>query len=355
VAPECQWLWNELGPWVATATLSLPDPRNALRDLKLFCMRRGGLSAAAWRYMLKVDQEWLAYVAHGYARGVVDLWCQTLNLLASTQQVTVSKRAFLDLSAAAILPFHRPRGFGRFLAHPRTWSEDARGMFVGMARAAFRESAHRVVDCPEFRDELGRVTRWFVSIFVDEQRPIRADANQRRANWEWYCRHADAFLWETERLPPLKLERVVWGSLVHQFHYHGCDVVPLTNAHDLYVESKTMDNCVYTYVGKCRGGRRRIFSLRREGKSTATVGLGRRRNRWEIVQVRGPSNAWPDRRDEGVAQEVCGRYNAAWRALLESGKVASAGYPGRRRAPPPPGYAGVRPATLGVVRVGAQE
>jgi len=155
-------------------------------------------------------------------------------------------------------------------------------------------------------------------------------------------------MWETQRVLPTGLDERSWGSLVAQFRFAGLEVVPLVDAIGLYAESKAMDNCVYTYVKKCLGGQRRLFSIRRDGSSIATMEIARCGDAWELLQVKGYANRPPDPIAVLVANEACDRYCEIWYTLIESGKVPSAASRNRRRALPPPGYAGTRPANSAV-------
>jgi len=155
----------------------------------------------------------------------------------------------------------------------------------------------------QYREFLGHsmdVIDWF-----DRERP-RFDKNQKNSSWETIYGRAKAWHDEEiarvqreaeERLLALRRAQIAtksWGTLLDRFTTEdGFEVVPLVTEIMLTNEGASMKHCVGGYTAHCRNGQSRIFSIRKNGESKATIeiGAGQGGGDWRIRQIRGPENA----------------------------------------------------------------
>jgi hypothetical protein len=70
----------------------------------------------------------------------------------------------------------------------------------------------------------------------------------------------------------------------------GLDIIPIDHSGDLYREGAIMHHCVGIYRQDVILGRYYVYSIRRNGKRIATVGLVRKEGRPTLQQIRGPCN-----------------------------------------------------------------
>ena len=71
----------------------------------------------------------------------------------------------------------------------------------------------------------------------------------------------------------------------------GFNILPISNAGDLYLEGRAMHHCVGTYADRVHWGDVYIFSISKGQQRFATVELRRRGVGVEIGQIRGPCNS----------------------------------------------------------------
>jgi hypothetical protein len=153
-----------------------------------------------------------------------------------------------------------------------------------------------------YREFLGHtmdVIDWF-----DRERPV-FDKNQKNSSWETIFARAKAWHDElrarqereaTERLEALQRARLAtksWGTLIDRTRTEDdFEIVPLVTELMLDREGATMRHCVGGYAGDCRRGHCRIFSIRKNGDSKATVEIGPSATggEWRVRQIRGPNN-----------------------------------------------------------------
>jgi hypothetical protein len=73
----------------------------------------------------------------------------------------------------------------------------------------------------------------------------------------------------------------------------GLAIVPLISTTELYQEGQTLHHCVRSFAGRVRHDECYIYSVRRDGKSIATISLERSCGRIYAQQIRGPCNSTP--------------------------------------------------------------
>ncbi len=107
-----------------------------------------------------------------------------------------------------------------------------------------------------------------------------------------------------------------WNSALPETFHHGeYSVVALDRQELLYLESRVMGHCVWSYGEKCAGGTSRIFSIREQGRVRATLEIVRRTpdSPWSVAQCRNRFNDRVTEQLERAAEAVAQRYDQAFR------------------------------------------
>jgi PcfJ-like protein len=86
---------------------------------------------------------------------------------------------------------------------------------------------------------------------------------------------------------PMRLPNLAFGYISVDRRVRW-EAVELTSQQQLILESRRMNHCVKTYVNYCLQGTSAIFSIRRNGKSVATIDLNP--GTMKVDQVQGPCN-----------------------------------------------------------------
>ena len=111
-----------------------------------------------------------------------------------------------------------------------------------------------------------------------------------------------------------------WNSLLPTVEFeHSSDpgkditVTPMISVVDLQREGLEMHHCVGSYGNQCVNGNTRIFSIRGEDGTRATMEIVNNNGNWTMNQVKGVHNEAVTPEIRSLAQEVAREYNHAWR------------------------------------------
>ena len=288
-------------PHINIATWKDEEVLGVVRDT----LRRFGLTKAGWRYLLALptDRSWMLSNVPGGREG------HSIGGLVRRTQALAEIAIWPKQHEVAELVLSR-----HLLEHemPAAIRETllvvCRRMWEHADTFAKRSGQYR-----EFMTQAIGVLDW-----VDRERPV-LERNQRASSWATISHRSH--LWhEEERVRALREEeerrRVLaemrqrdaeralrvqeewnashrWGTLIDRFFTaDGYEVLPLLSADLLEEESCRMGHCVRTYAGRCMRRESRIFSIRRNDESLATVEfVATASGPWTLMQIRGPDNA----------------------------------------------------------------
>ena len=127
-----------------------------------------------------------------------------------------------------------------------------------------------------------------VSDFIYAQPGVLPGA---RITWNSLCRRS--MQWHRALLADISPERDVhWQALLPTHAAGDLLAIELSTGAALAEEGLEQKHCVGTYANACASGSCRVFSLRRQGKRTATIELRREADgSWGLAQVRGKCNS----------------------------------------------------------------
>lgn len=136
-------------------------------------------------------------------------------------------------------------------------------------------------------------------------RPLpKSQVNSWRKLWNMQLK------WHQQRLNQKHVGKAIaWECALEQFEFNGHLVIPLTTSTALYQEGISQHHCVYAYTGQCVRGESRIFSIRQEDMTVATVELG-----FDdvgepfVAQCRGSWNKHVSSEIVSIAEEISRRY-----------------------------------------------
>jgi hypothetical protein len=232
-----------------------------------------GMTAQGWRFLIKQDNTVLRFVLQFFppsARILRD-FTHFINLMATALQ---GERLRIERCQSAL------RGIERILDRTRgrpgpTREENARIFLRAIMRANLSAEdeanlAHEAQD---------------VSDFV-----YAHPAVLRGATWRSLCRRSDD--WHRALLVTVDPDKDVrWPALLPQYTVGPFLAVELDTGARLAEEGLEQRHCIGTYANACASGSTRVFSLRRDGKRTATIELQRNHDgSWRMVQIRGKAN-----------------------------------------------------------------
>lgn len=108
--------------------------------------------------------------------------------------------------------------------------------------------------------------------------------------WRSLCRRSD--VWHRALLITVDPDKYVrWPALLPTYPAGQFLAVELENAYQLAEEGLEQRHCIGTYANACASGATRVFSLRSNGKRTATIELQRGHDgAWRMAQIRGKAN-----------------------------------------------------------------
>jgi hypothetical protein len=272
-------------------------PGPAFFDSVRACFLAAGMSTQGWRFLIRQDNDVLRFLLQFFppsARILRD-FTRFINLLASALQ---SEPLRLGRCQAAL------RGVERILdrtrGRPGPMREENARIFVRAimrARLSAQDEASLAHDAQD------------VSDFVYTHAAVL-----KGATWRSLCRRSDD--WHRALLITVDPEKDVrWPALLPRYATGPFLAVELDCGFLLAEEGLEQRHCIGTYVNACSSGASRVFSLRRNGRRTATIELQRAHDgSWRMVQIRGKANAMvQDPAVLAAGEAVARAYSAAAR------------------------------------------
>jgi hypothetical protein len=235
--------------------------------------RAAGMSAQGWRFLIKQDNAVLRFVLQFFppSARILGSFAHFVNLLAAALQ---SEALRIDRCQPAL------RGVERILDRTRgrpgpLREENARIFLRAIMRA--RLSADEEANLAHEAQD--------VSDYVYAQA-----AMLKGVTWRSLCRRSDK--WHRALLITVDPDKDVrWPALLPVYATGPFLVVELDSGFRLAEEGLEQRHCIGTYANACASGATRVFSLRHNGKRTATIELQRGHDgAWRMVQIRGKAN-----------------------------------------------------------------
>lgn len=281
-----------------------------------------GMTAQGWRFLVRQDNAVLRHVLEFFppSARILEGFANFVNLLAGALQ---HERLTMEKCRPAL------RGMERILDRTRGRPDPIR---VENARIFLRA----IVRAPLSEDERANLDHEAqdISDFVYSQSVIL-----KGATWPSLGRRSDA--WHRSLLITVDPQKDVrWPALLPRYTAGEYMAVELDCGFLLAEEGLEQRHCIGTYVNACSSGASRVFSLRRNGRRTATIELQRGHDGgWHMVQIRGKANSVVKDPDVLAAGE------AVARAYAEAARNGEPGFAGRaHQALQPGGY--VQPGYL---------
>jgi hypothetical protein len=238
------------------------------------CFLAAGMTTQGWRFLVKQDNTVLRHLLGFFppSARILGGFAHFINLLASALQ---SERLISDRCQPAL------RGMERILDRTRgrpdpIRQENARIFLRAIMRA--RLTAEELANLDHEAQD--------VSDYVYSQSVVL-----KGATWVSLCRRSDT--WHRALLISVDpLKDVRWTALLPHFAMGDYLAVELDCGFLLAEEGLEQRHCIGTYVNACSSGASRVFSLRRQGRRTATIELQRGHDGgWHMVQIRGKANS----------------------------------------------------------------
>ena len=232
-----------------------------------------GMSAQGWRFLIRQDHAVLRALLQFFppTARILRAFAHFINLLASALQ---NEALRLERCQPAL------RGMERILDRTRgrpgpLREENARIFLRAVMRA--RLSPEDEANLPHDAQD--------VSDFVYSHTAVL-----KGATWRSLCRRSGA--WHRALLITVDPEKDVhWAALLPRYTAGLFLAVELDTGSLLAEEGLEQRHCIGTYVNACASGATRVFSLRRNGRRTATIELQRNHDgSWRMVQIRGKAN-----------------------------------------------------------------
>lgn len=237
------------------------------------CFLAAGMSVQGWRFLIRQDNAVLRFMLQFFppSARILHDFTHFINLLASALQ---NERLRIERCQPAL------RGVERILDRTRgrpgpTRQENARIFLRALMRVCLSANeeanlAHEAQD---------------VSDFVYAHTAVL-----KGATWRSLCRRSDD--WHRALLITSDPDRDVhWPALLPAHSMGPFLAVELDSGLLLAEEGLEQRHCIGTYANACASGATRVFSLRRNGKRTATIELQRNHDgSWRMVQIRGKAN-----------------------------------------------------------------
>lgn len=232
-----------------------------------------GMSAQGWRFLIKQDNAVLRFVLQFFppSARIVGSFAHFINLLASALQ---NEALRIERCQPAL------RGVERILDRTRgrpgpLREENARIFLRAIMRARLSgdEEANLAHEAQD------------VSDFVYAHTAVL-----KGASWRSLCRRSDA--WHRALLITVDPDKDVrWPALLPVYRTGPFLAVELDCGFLLAEDGLEQRHCIGTYANACASGATRVFSLRRDGRRTATIELQRGHDgAWRMVQIRGKAN-----------------------------------------------------------------
>ena len=237
------------------------------------CFLDAGMSAQGWRFLIKQDNAVLRALLQFFppSARILRAFSHFINLLASALQ---NEALRLERCQSAL------RGMERILDRTRgrpgpLREENARIFLRAIMRAQLtpEDEANLPHDAQD------------VSDFVYSHTAVL-----KGVTWRSLCRRSDA--WHRALLITVDPEKDVrWAALLPRYAAGAFLAVELGTGSQLAEEGLEQRHCIGTYVNACASGATRVFSLRHNGRRTATIELQRNHDgSWRMVQIRGKAN-----------------------------------------------------------------
>lgn len=237
------------------------------------CFLAAGMNMQGWRFLIKQNNAALRFILQFFppsARILRD-FARFINLMASAMQ---NEPLLIGRCQPAL------RGIERILDRTRgrpgqLQEENARIFLRSLMRARLK---------PQDESNLQHDAQ-DVSDFVYSHTAVL-----KGATWASLCRRSDA--WHRALLVTVDPEKDIrWPALLPQYAAGPFLAVELDTGSLLAEEGLEQRHCIGTYVNACASGATRVFSLRRNGKRTATIELQRNHDgSWRMAQIRGKAN-----------------------------------------------------------------
>ena len=233
-----------------------------------------GMSAQGWRFLIKQDNAVLRFLLQFFppSARILGDFARFINLLASALQ---NEPLQIGRCQAAL------RGVERILDRTRgrpdpMREENARIFLRAIMRAQLPapDEANLAHDAQD------------VSDFVYTRTSVL-----HGATWRSLCRRSDS--WHRALLISVDPDKDVrWPALLPRYATGLFLAVELDCGFLLAEEGLEQRHCIGTYVNACSSGASRVFSLRHNGRRTATIELQRNHDgSWRMVQIRGKANS----------------------------------------------------------------
>jgi hypothetical protein len=232
-----------------------------------------GMSTQGWRFLIKQDNAVLRFVLQFFppSARILASFTHFINLLASALQ---SEPLRIERCQPAL------RGVERILdrtrGRPGPLREENARIFlraIMRVRLSVEDEANLAHEAQD------------VSDFVYAHTAVL-----KGATWRSLCRRSDA--WHRALLITLDPNKDVrWPALLPAYAIGPFLAVELDSGLLLAEEGLEQRHCIGTYANACASGATRVFSLRHNGKRTATIELQRGHDAaWRMVQIRGKAN-----------------------------------------------------------------
>lgn len=232
-----------------------------------------GLSAQGWRFLIKQDNAVLRLVLKFYppSARILGAFSHFINLLARALQ---SEPLRIERCQPAL------RGVERILdrtrGRPGPLREENARIFlraIMRVRLPLEEEANLAHEAQD------------VSDFVYSHTAVL-----KGVTWRSLCRRSDA--WHRALLITIDPDKDVrWPALLPVYTTGPFLAVELDSGVLLAEEGLEQRHCIGTYANACASGATRVFSLRHQGRRTATLELQRGHDgAWRMVQIRGKAN-----------------------------------------------------------------
>lgn len=249
-------------------------PGPAFFDDVRACFIAAGMSTQGWRFLIKQDNAVLRFLLQFFppSARILGDFTRFINLLASALQ---SEPLQIGRCQPAL------RGVERILDRTRgrpglMREENARIFLRAIMRAklSVQDEANLAHDAQD------------VSDFVYTHAAVL-----QGATWRSLCRRSDS--WHRALLITIDPDRDVrWPALLPRYATGLFLAVELDCGFLLAEEGLEQRHCIGTYVNACSSGASRVFSLRHNGRRTATIELQRSHDgSWRMVQIRGKANS----------------------------------------------------------------
>ncbi len=261
-----------LGLSPASGLSLVPGP--AFFDAVRLRLLAAGMRPQGWRFLIKQDNAVLRFLLQFFppSARILGSFSHFINLLASALQ---NEPLRIERCQPAL------RGVERILdrtrGRPGALREENARIFLRAIMRAQLSADEEANLAHEAQD---------VSDFVYAQAEVL-----KGVTWRSLCRRSDD--WHRALLITVDPDKDVrWPALLPAYSTGAFVAVELDCGFLLAEEGLEQRHCIGTYANACASGATRVFSLRQEGKRTATIELQRAHDgSWHMVQIRGKANS----------------------------------------------------------------